>query len=187
MEDLVLKPPGQPLVTMLWLKCAEIAKNENQYSSLLDFPTLPKKKHTYFPGDIFFFIQICHCFFLGHLNRSRQIRNFSTWIGFFLHSRKTLWRPKTHMLFWEQKSYPSKKKCFESWQLVRSLVYFGFLHVLFFFPVVCFVFQKKRRNVVLFITKFKAKLASIRWMNDHLGIICGVRCHHLAVCFRQEF
>ena len=50
--------------------------------------------------------------------------------------------------------------------------------------------SKKQREAfkprVLFIAKFKAKLASIRWMNDHLRIICRVRCRYLAQIIRQH-
>ena len=88
------------------------------------------------------------CFFLGHLNRSRQIRSFSTWIDFFS-SRKTFWRPKTHMLFWEQNSWAPPKKML--W-IVATLPIFGLLrnslhHVLDSFPpfVLFFQLKKKRR------------------------------------------
>ena len=124
------------------------------------------------------------CFFLGHLNRSRQIRSFSTWIDFFLQG-KPFGDQKHTCCFGNKIHGPLPKKCFESSQLFRSLVYFGILFIMFLilFLRSCCSSSWKKNGVsvsVLFVAKFKAKLASIRWMNDHLGIICGVRCHHLA-------
>lgn len=89
------------------------------------------------------------CFFLGHLNRSRQIRSFSTWIDFFLQG-KPFGDQKHTCCFGNKIHGPLPKKCFESSQLFLSLVYFGILFIMFlilFLRSCCSSSWKKKRRI----------------------------------------